>query len=895
MESPETLAPERRRKRNFVPRLKPETIHRERLLTTLGRRHARIAAVLAPAGFGKTTLVLDWLKRAGCPHAWVALGAEDNAPHAFFAHLALASDPEAPMARLKHALEAAASLPARALLEALLDDLYEQEKDVALVFDDYHHIQALEIHRCMAELIEEAPPRLRLVVLSRVDPPFPLARRRLSGELVEIRERDLRFTPEEARLLLEQALGREVDPATVQALESRTEGWAAGLQMAAISMAGDADPAGFVRRFSGGHTLIVDYLIEEVVRRQPAEMQEFLMRTALLPRFNAPLCAYAAQMPEASALLARADRANLFLVSLDDEGEWFRYHHLFAELLALRFRRLHPAEWEATHERAGRWFEQEGDLDAAFHHAACTPHQPRLLLLLERYSHDMLDRSEVAALARYVSMAPADQGAGYPAYLSARAWLMVLQKRYADAAPLIARAQQAIENPVPAYTQAELEGLRCNVATLQAFAARFQGRFEYSIRLSLEILPSPGAQSLHNQGMLLFNLGQCYAQLGRLAEAFEAHERAYGCNRRGGDHYLSLYGAGQLGMLIGRRDGLHHARQYLETAMAVAESEGLAAYPAAGSICFFLGVVCYLQDELPEAEQHFRDAIERSGLSVPDAAGNAWLALAQLAASCGRTDEALDALRQAEILEHTSDVTFFLSTTGTERARLAFYQSDRDFLRRWAEEHRDLAAPFAAVSESAALLRAQVLIALGDYPGAAEILDRLHEDAHTHGRSLTLLHIQIGRALLEAAQGRRFAAVDRLQAALEGAAPQRLIRPFVEAGEMLRALLLQALNASLPAPLAEFARAILGAASPRAAARRTPMFRQPLSRPLTEREQEVLYHLSRGLSNPRIADTLFVSLDTVKTHLKRVYSKLGAAGRREAIEKARSLGLPLAE
>ena len=877
------------------PRLRPDVIRRKRLIDHLSAAPFRIALISAPAGFGKTTVVLDWLQASRCEHVWLALSEFDNEPHRFFGQLAsgLGSIDPSYAERLHDALEVNA--PMGTLATRLLEDLAAIHDELVLVMDDYQHIETPELHRFVGQLPELLPPGVRLVLATRVDPPFSLAKLRLTNELVEIRERDLRFSHEEVRVFFAHALGAELETPDLEALEARTEGWIAGLQMAAISLRSESDVATFVRTFTGSNAYVVDYLLEEVIQRQSPEVQQFLLRTSILSRFDARLCRAVTGMDETERLLLEVETANLFLVSLDRERSWFRYHHLFAELLATRLRRLHSDEWDVLHERASVWCEAEGDVVGALQYARLMTTNQRRLLLLERYGYGMLDRSEVGAFVHWSAGITDAEAADYPRFLLVRGWIHLLTERIADVDALLARAERAVERSNRPYSDDERMSFRGMIDILRAYALRLQGRCEESIDVAVRALAGPAARDVRNCGLLYFNLGRGQACLGRTDAARASFQRAYDYTLQSRTWYLVLGSAAYSASLMLQREGLVAGLDHVRSALSFAADQRLDEVPACGYLYHQLGSILLLQNELNAAEEAFVVARERGAAGrVHDVHRNAVVGLVRVYAARGDFSAALDALREFGVAGHAANPLQLDTNYDIERARIALLRGELDQLDAWCETQACLTSQqFSTLTETTGLLLVSARLALGQRDCAAAEIAWLDEQAGQHGRGLTRMELQIARATL-LYDREPDAAVAHLDDVLRRAASERLVLPFHSYGEPVRRVLERVLVAGRSPAAAAHARHILRGSRPRPNEPR-PMFRQPLAEPLTEREQEVLFHLSRQLSYQAIADLLFVTHDTVKTHVKHIYAKLGASSRREAVARGSQAGLVLSD
>jgi LuxR family transcriptional regulator, maltose regulon positive regulatory protein len=877
-----------------TPQLRSDVVERQRLLDILNDRPYRLVLVSAPAGFGKTTLALAWLRSCADPVAWVSLSTLDGDPHRFFSQV------EAKLSRIDErfssGLKAALAIraPAGMLASRLLEDLQRVDRKITLVIDDYQFVESPEIHRLFASLPEHTPEAFRLVVLSRVDPPFPLARLRLSGEALEIRQRDLRFSVDETVSLFEKNVGLRIDRAAAEALEQRTEGWAAGLQMTAISLRHEANVSAFVDNFTGSNLFVVDYLLEEVVQRQSPEMQQFLHRSSILLRFDVRLCRAVTEMEDAARLLSEAETANLFLVQLDEPRGWYRYHRLFAELLSDRLRRLDPVEWDRLHESASVWFEEEGDLASAFYYASQLDTHERLLWLLERHGAVMLDRSEFSTFAKWSERIPLAEATAFPNFLTALIWVRLLTERFSDIDSQLRLAEESIVKAAGRYSPEEQTAMRGTIATQRAYALRLQERFDESVEVTRQALAGPAADDVRNRGLLWFNLGRATAHLGATREAREAFDQAYACTLQARTWYHVLGIPAYLASLASQSESLTIGLECLEGSMTFAGDRQLDDLPAFGFQLNQLGRFLFIRNDLPGAEAAFSKARDLgSSGSIHSVLSNALAGLARVYAARRDFAGAHEMIQELEVLVQTSYPLLYESNLGIERAVLALAEYDNHYLDLWsAEQLEAISDAFTVERESANLVAMQCFLRQGALEEAGTVIEWLETKSARSGRRLSCLIARLGRAVLDYQSDRLDVAVRGTRELLQEAAGQRIVRPFIEFGAPARRLVTEALTSSLAPVVARFAEEILNV-NPGNGTSALPVFRQTLADPLTEREQEVLFYLSRELSYQGIADELFVSHDTVKTHVRNIYAKLGVSSRAAALAHARDAGFTL--
>ncbi len=871
------------------PRVPPPLVDRARLHDLLDAHPGRLVLVSAPAGFGKTALVVDWLARREVPTAWLSLDRLDNDPSRFCAHLgASVARLDVPGAERAATLMAGLGSGGLSFPPSLLDALSEMGSESVIVLDDLHEVNAPAVMGVLEALVRVPGPGPRLVVLTRVDPAFATGRLRVSGELLEVRERELRFTEDEAVQLFDRLLPGVVEPALVRRLGQRTEGWVAGLRLAAIGLRDAADPAAVVESFTGSHRFVMDYLLEEAVERQTPEVQRFLLETSVLGRFSTDTCEAVTGDPEAALRLAEVEAANLFLVPLGGDREWFRYHHLFAELLRYRLGREQGSRQEELHRRASEWFEGMGDIPTAMEHAASMTAQDRLLELLDVHALDMLARSEVAGVSYWLGHVDSPLAQPYPMVLSVIGWLRVLTERAPDLGPVLAATASALDRVPEDYDPARKRQAAIHLDVLTAFAARYAHRFDEAIVTGERLLEELEQEDAFTRGLVTFNLGRVRMMLGEMALAGELLERSFGDNLRSDNMYLVLTGLGQAAAVLAQVEGVQRAMESLAAAVAFAEERGLAGYPAFSTILYHRGYVEALADELNDAEASFHAAIQLARTSAyPEGHANGLVGLARVALARRAFDDAEDYLVLAAALATGSNVVLMDTTIELEQARLAFARGIAGAGPPGpAFEPAERGEHWTTVRESGLVFAAWQAIRAEDWDAVRVIADELERESAGRGRGPAHCTAPLVRALLPDCPDRW----DALDRALRLAATRGYIRPVLNGGEPVRGLLQAGLTRTLSALGRAHARLLLDRFDTRDRPDEQPAAGR-LIEPLTDREEDALACLFNGDSNKAIARSMFVSVETVKTHLKHLYGKLGVSNRNEAVARARELGL----
>ena len=884
-----------------MPASRPGLVPRPRLTARLdeGRTRGLILAA-APAGYGKTVLLADWARRGGHPVAWLSLDAGDNDPARFWHHAVAALDRARPGTgdRVAPLLGPPAPASFQGLVTALINDLAGEE--AVLVLDDYHLISAQQVHESLAFLVEHRPAGICVVLASRSDPPLSLARLRARGQLAEVRAAELRFTPAEAGELL-QHVASALPEASVAALAARTEGWAAGLQLAALSLRGQHDATGFVAAFTGSHRYVLDYLAEEVLERQDKELRTFLLETSVLERLSGPLCDAATGRGGSQALLEEAERSGLFLIPLDEERGWWRYHHLFADLLRARLQAEQPGRAARLHRNAAAWCQEHGLADDAIGHAAAAGEMLWAARIIEQH-FDLVHRirGEAATIDRWMSVLPANVVRSRPRLLLAQAHMAADSGHPEVVEPLL----DAVDCAPPGWADEPFEpasgvaaSFLINVPALttlhRSYLAQLHGDAEATAAFATQTLaeskPEEGALSATAHGFLAV----AEWLRGRLTEAERALAASVTGWRETGQLTLIAWGCYELVLIQLAQGRLDAAALTCERALDTLVTSGRPT-PAAGPSYAGLAEIAYQRDELDVALRHATEGIAlcRQFVYTPPLAGGL-ATLAMIRQATGDPAGALEAITEAD--QAAPGPAGLLNPVPARRARLLLAQGDLPAATRFAQDNGlgpddEPAYP----CESGHLVLARFLLAQ-DRPGQSlAVLDRLHAAAVAQDRTGSLIETGALRALALAASGDEAGAVTGLAGALALACPQGYVRVFADEGPPMAALLGRLIaaqrtgRAAAGVPLGYLARLQRAFGPGRPARDPVP---SGIVDPLTRRELEVLEMLAAGRSNQAIAGELVVTLDTVKKHVGHVLGKLGAANRTEAVARARELNL----
>ena len=792
-----------------VPGLQPGLVPRPRLAQRLGEARGQgLVLVCAPAGYGKTVLLAEWVRRFRRPAAWLSLDAGDNDPARFWRHALAALDRIRPGTgqRIGSLLGPPAPSSFEPLVTALINEVASQPGDdeaLLLVLDDYHVISSSLVHESLRFLLEHRPPGLQLALTSRSDPPLALARLRARGELAELRAADLRFTPGEAAALLRQVaaapgaahLDAPLPEAVTAALAARTEGWAAGLQLAGLSLRGQADVGGFVAAFTGSHRYVLDYLAEEVLERQPDRVRDFLLETSVLERLSGELCDAVTGRPGSQELLEQAERAGLFVVPLDEVRGWWRYHHLFADLLRARLQQEQPGRVLELHHGAAAWYAGRGLADDAIRHAVAAGELTGAAQLIEQYFDETFYlRGEGATFHRWLSALPADLLRSRPRLLVAQAFLAshgggaTVESLLDEAEQADAGAADEPFEPTTGRAASILVNVPVLIALSRAYLAQFRGDAEATAAFASRALAESRAGELMLVSIIRWNLAVAEWLGGRLPEAERAFVSAVARQREDGliNEAWCCHDLSQVQRARGRLDA---AVRTCQRGLDAATVPGRPQLPIAGSAYAGLSEVAYQRNELGPALEHVTRGIELCRqLTWPPPLASGLVRLAWIRQASGDPAGAREAIDEAA--KAAPGPPGLLNPVPAQRARLLLAQGNLTAAARWTKE-----AGFGADDEPAYaretghLVLARVLLAQAQAGPALALLDRLRVTAAAQDRMGSLIEIGALRALGLAASGEEAAAVAALAGTLTLACPQGYVRVFADEGAPMAALL----------------------------------------------------------------------------------------------------------
>ncbi len=873
----------------YVPPTQPSVVHRPRLIERLNDgSHRRLTLICAPAGFGKSTLISKWVGGCGRPAAWLSLDEGDSDPTRFVAYLVAALRTVAADIGegVLGMLQPPRPPPTESILTALLNEISSAPDEIVLVLDDYHVIDARAVDDALAFLIEHLPPRMHLIIATREDPHLHLARLRARGQLTELRAADLRFTPSEAAEFLNQMMGLDLSEEDIAALETRTEGWIAGLQLAAISMRGREDATGFIESFTGSHHFVLDYLVEEVLGQQSESVQAFLLSTSILDHLCGPLCDAVLQDSSASGqeTLEYLEHANLFLAPLDDERRWYRYHHLFAELLR---QRLHQSATSSTgdergsvaelHRRASIWYEDNGLKIEAFQHAAAANDVERAERLIEGEGMLLHFRGAGAPVLNWLESLPKTVLDARPTLWVTYASALLFVSQTTDVEQELQAAEAALQGAEPDDETRNLVG---RIAAIRATLAIPRHQVETIIVQSRRALEYLRPDNLPVRTAITWALGFAYRLQGDRAAASRAYTEAISNSEAIGHIIINIAATTSLGHIQEAENQLHLAA---ETYRRVLRLAGDPPWPLACVAYLGLARITYQWNDLDTAGQHGQQSLQLTRqMESIDTFADCGVFLARLKLAQGDVpgatavlDEAEEFVRQHNFMFRMPDVVAAQVLTLLHRGNLA-------------------AAALLAETHELPISQARVHLAQGNTSTALALLEPLRRQMEAKGWQDERLKVMVLQAVALDVHGEKDEAVQLLGDALALAEPGGFIRIFADEGRPVAQLLSEAAaRGIMPDYTGKLLAAFEAEEQKSADESHLPpaLPAQSLIEPLSQRELEVLRLIAQGLSNREISERLFLALDTVKGHNRRIFGKLSVRRRTEAVEKARSLGI----
>jgi LuxR family maltose regulon positive regulatory protein len=860
--------------------------------------------VTAPAGYGKTTIISEWVNQINLPVAWLTLDEGDNDLARFLIYIiaALQTVKEEITTQALEGLPPSAAPLVESILSQLINEITLAAEPVVLILDDYQVIEFQPIHEAVSFLVEHLPSQMHVVISSRVDPPLPLARWRGRRQLAELREADLRFTAEETEEFFRQSMNLELEESDLDVLATHTEGWVAGLQLAGISLKNRSDKSAFIAEFSGSHEFIVDYLTDEVLEKTSKATRDFLLQTSILKQLSAELCDEVTGLGEGRATLEKLRENHLFLMPLDNERRWFRYHALFADLLQKRLLEEQADIIPVLHQRAARWFDQNENPEQAIHHALEAGDYEGALSVIERIVEDTLVRTEIRTFLKWMDAIPAELTHSRPRLLVFNASATLFSGGDLETVENILRdAEKADEND-------ELAG---EISAVKAFIATLEGDVEGTIesaQYAIEALPEG---NIFLRSLVIGNLSVAYIATGDVEKAADMFTNAAQAGEQAGNHMSTVMALRRLAEMALLSGDLHQAWDICKRGLALAVYPNGKPIPVAGILMAVQGDLLRKWDELEAANDLIQEGIELVLRWSELAAVEIYLYLARVKRSAGEAEAAQRAIDTARQISERNEASRMAPIIiSLFQARLWLQLGKLEEVEKWERQYQ----PFEIylnqhgynpkyhhhLLEIEGIAFARLRMAQGQWEEALSILEPLHKAATDLKRHGSVLEILILEAIIFLKKGEKRRAIETLGNALALAEPQGYVRMFIDEGEPMRellALLSEDMRKRETSDLASYTPKYLNqllakltseTVTERKSKQRTT---QGLTEPLSERELEVLRFLPTSLTSTEIAQELYISPNTVRFHIKNIYSKLGVHQRAAAVERVRDLGL----
>jgi LuxR family transcriptional regulator, maltose regulon positive regulatory protein len=903
----------------YIPPTRPKFVFRPHLTLRLSEGiQGKLTLLCAPAGFGKTSLLSEWYARHATQatdvdaSAWVSLDSSDNDPVRFWSYVLAALERAYPgIGDTLFGLLQSPEPPAMQLiLTMLINALLTYPGRILLILDDYHVITTPSIHEGLTFLLDHLPPQLHVILASRSDPPLPLSRLRSSGQLSELRADELCFTLDETVAFLKMAIDQHFPEETALLLEQSTEGWIAGLQLIALSLKGRANNIAFINTFTGSHRYILDYLSQEVLHQQPEAIQRFLLQTSILERLSGPLCDAVTGQRNSQEVLEQLEQANLFIVPLDDERGWYRYHHLFNDVLRRHLQQTSPEQIPTLHCRASAWYEQRGFIPEAVGHALAVASYEQAAQLMEQVANRMLLHGERSTLRQWIQSLPAEYLPHHPRLCITYAVLQAYNLQLDAAEPYLQMAEAHLQNLPGRETTSEAEEMLGEIDGIRAeLAARLQGDYIRAIALSHQALARIPRENVFQRANINLNLGFAYIYTGGPAQ--QALMEAAKLSQATGNLHGVLYAYHYQARLHINQGKLHEAYSDCQRALQLVKDHP--AQKRSEHIYITLGDILREWNMLDAATQALKKGIECcEQIGDMGLMGIGCIYLARVKQALGAQDEALLLMQQSEQITQNRKFTGVRNNLLPYYARLWLAQGTLDLAARWAQEHRQQDTSLLThqlALDSLTVVRVLLALsrsgkALPDRDVLAEALrlvQQIQQAALADGRHSYAIEAFLLQALVLQEQGKLQEAQKVLQQALTRAEPEGYIRLFVDEGAPMAALLQQVGEKGIASAYTSTLLKALGIeenaqqggkmSSPPPRPLANSSEEADLLEPLSERELEVLHLIAEGRSNEEIARALCVSIGTVKTHLRHIYDKLDVHTRTQATARGRKFHL----
>lgn len=878
------------------PPLGPDLIQRPQLIERLNKGiNGKLTMLSAPAGFGKTTAVIQWLLQIDRAYAWVSLDNGDNDSNRFLTYFisALQNINQNFGKGIQTALQMPQAPPAAAVIAELINDIAAYNNPFILVLDDYHQIDNQQIHDLIAYFIEHQPENILLVISTRYDLPISVSKLRSQRQLTELRSADLRFTLEETSDFLNGTMALELPPESIKALENRTEGWAATLQLLALSLQAREDKLSFVNTFSGDHTYIVDYLVDEIMTSQSEQIQSFLVQTSVLDMFCVSLADAVLEISDSQDLIEQIAQVNLLLIPLDDERRWYRYHHLFVDYLRQGLTDLQPQRIPQLHLRAAAWYQENGYVEEAIKHGMQAEAYDFVIDLIEDNAEIFWWRGEHSLLHKWLLEIPHDLTAARPGLNIIFSIIYLMGGKNDEAEKYLEIAEKALAGNQTKPEQAEMYGMISAVRASCAFLLNgdVPTTIEYA-RQALQLLPEDNATW---RCVVALASGDAHALTGDLIAAKEDYQEAVNAAKQADHLFLFMVASAKLANSFLVRGLLHDGADTARQAMTLADEREMLHTPRTALLFIILADIYCEWNQLSDASKYIHEGLELSR-RANNVFASAWgyRTLGKILFSKGDLSGAQNAIDNLEDLTRKSNLPHFLISslvTWKVRIEIARSKKDKDRLRiveRLLGDNDSISNEEKITYDSYLRLfsLARLMIAQQKYPVVEDYLERLLQISGSWGYTNGMIEVLVLQSVTYYAQDKVDQALSALKDALSRAEPEGYIRLFVDEGRVIADLLKQIGTTGI---FSDYITTLL-AAFEEFPGVETPKSDQPLIEPLSERELEILDLLTTELSVPEIADRLMVSANTVRTHTRNIYAKLEVHNRRAAVRRAEELG-----
>lgn len=887
----------------FVPPLQANLVHRQRLLDRLDeslRDKKRLILISTPAGYGKTTLLSAWIQKSNYPVAWLSLDDADNDPVKFMTYLIFGLREIKP--GIGAALEDFSSSQTQisnTQLTSLVNDLIQLPENTLIILDDYHNITRRTIHDAISYLLEHSAPNFHFIIATRADPPLPISRMRGRGQVVELRQNDLRFSLDELSDFFTRQRSLQLSHNDITALYDRTEGWAAGMQMAAASMVNQDDITLFIQDFTGSNRFILDYLLEEVLDNLAENIKLFLLRTSILDQLCAPLCDhlladFSDQPVNSQAILEELEHKNLFIIPLDDRREWYRFHRLFSDLLRQRLELFSPDSKPVLHQRASNWYELNGFPESAIDHAILAQDYPHAAELIEASAEAVLMQSQVTTLLSWLHKLPISELHDRPVLSVYYAWVLLW-----SGAPL-----ETIDEHMK--VSASRQGHSIFRLPLQAFLEIYNGNVDHAITLSQQALNQLPAEEELLRSLANFVLASCYLARGESAKGIEQLEKTARASQRVGNVMIAALVLCELGDESQKLGQLYQAQRLYNQALEISSDQQGNLLPVAGKALIGLGDLEREWNNLISADQ-----ITTRGIALAEqwsvlGSFEGYINLAMIKDALGETqtgDTIFDHLHQLAYQFDASEVDDYVVEMVAARRNIV--RGDFAAVEGWIEK-RSLEAELPPDKDDSVdkllqsrlrkyenTIRARYLIAKEQYDQALKLLDQVYLEAESMNRIYLQIDIEILRAISYYKIGDVSSAVEAFYRALNLSEPEGFKRIFLDHGKTLIGLINTVQDEIHEPRMAAYTEMLLDSLTAEFQAKQSSPGTKSseILEPLSHREMEVLQLLQSSLSSTEMAHELSISINTLRTHQKNIYAKLNAHSRYEAIARAKEAGL----